>query len=214
MRKGQLLDKAGRRFGRLLVIGFSHMRGRTSMWRCRCDCGNEHAVSSNNLTSNHTRSCGCLENEARKKRHAEMVKHGKSSSIEFRTWTHLRGRCNNPTDSAYAGYGGRGIKVCERWDSFANFLADMGPRPKGTSIDRIDNDGDYCPENCRWASSTQQGRNRRTTRMVEWEGRRLSLSDFCDQMRLNYERVYHRVQRGYTIEQAISPLDFRITPRN
>lgn len=213
-RSPRVLDLAGKQFERLTVLEFSCVKFGAAHWRCACSCGKVTIVTGGNLKTGHTKSCGCLEDEARDRRHAEMVKHGGSKRVEHRIWSHMRGRCNNPTDAAYENYGGRGIKVCARWDLFENFLADMGPRPEGTSIDRIDNDGDYCPENCRWATSKQQGRNKRTTVKVEWKGERLALGDFCEMMGLEYNRVYHRMVRGYTIEQAISPLDFRLTPRN
>lgn len=135
--------------------------------------------------------------------------HGLSDTPEHRVWIDLRARCRNPNHQAYGRYGGRGITVCERWRSFEAFLADMGPRPSPEhSIDRVDNDGSYSPENCRWATPTEQNGNRRPwkrSRRLTAFGRTLSIREWASVLHLPVTTIYHRLDRGYSDEEALQP---------
>lgn len=160
-----LIDLVGQSFGRLMVLGRAGIASnRRATWRCRCVCGRETIVIGGDLRSGRTRSCGCLRKELRVRKIA--LKHGhKANNITTRTYNSWQGmlkRCTDPKSISYPRYGGRGIKVCERWlHSFENFLADMGERPDSTSLDRKDNDGNYEPGNCRWATFKEQANNKR-----------------------------------------------------
>jgi len=172
----KLLDLAGRRFGRLLVIEQAGVKGTSKQWRCVCDCGNEKVAVSRNLNTGRTASCGCLVVDTNRSfrlgKPATNRTHGatqnKSRTPEYSCWLSLRQRCTDPNVIEYPLYGGRGIKVCDRWkDSFQNFLSDMGEKPsKNHSIDRVDVNGNYEPENCRWASWLDQQNNKNSNRLV------------------------------------------------
>jgi len=157
------------KFNRLTVIKeeqkLIYKNQTTRRFLCRCECGNEKIIIGAHLRSGKIQSCGCLNNEVRGKRFVEYsTTHGLSKHMLYQTHQHMKHRCSNPNHKKWNLYGGRGIKVCDRWlgdDGFKNFLEDMGERPEGTSLDRINNDGNYEPTNCRWATDSEQNKNRR-----------------------------------------------------
>lgn len=199
------VDLTMRVFGRLLVL---YVNGRTNSnglrWDCECDCGKIVNVSSGNLISGHTKSCGCLgrENVIRSR-----FKHGgkKLNKEEYISWCGMKKRCYNSNEKNYCYYGGRGIVVCDRWlNSFENFISDMGKKPsKKHSLDRIDTNGIYEPSNCRWATSNEQNINKRNFLIIKAFGKEMSLADWAKELNTSKNSIRHRVKRGTTFEEAI-----------
>lgn len=161
--RATLIDLTGQRFGRLTVVTQAKaLPSGRARWECRCDCGGSGAYQSDYLRNGRTRSCGCLRAEMVARRNRDEAPHGKHGSGVYKTWRAMIGRCEHPGNASFVRYGARGITVCDRWrQSFPDFYADMGDRPEGRSLDRIDNDKGYEPGNCRWATTAEQMRNRR-----------------------------------------------------
>lgn len=193
-------DITGQRFGRLLVIGYekSNIRSYSYMWICRCNCNNIIKTNKDTLKSGDTKSCGCLRKEI-------VTKHGKSKSKIYKIWNSMRFRCNSKKSNAYKYYGGRGIKVCKRWVKFENFYQDMGERPKGTSLDRIDNNKGYCKKNCRWASKQIQSRNMRSNNYFEFNGKSQILKDWAEELNIPQGTLHNRIFKyKWAIEKALN----------
>jgi hypothetical protein len=204
---------SGIRFGRLFVTSML-IRDRNSQvrWYFVCDCGNIILTLHNNLLKHRTESCGCLQKE---RAAFAQLKHGNNKrtgkSAEYRSWISMKARCCNTKSEFYSEYGGRGIKVCLHWlDSFENFLKDMGERPsKNHSIDRIDVNGDYCPENCRWATDKQQARNKRNNVYLEYKGEKRLLLEIAEEVGMNQKILHQRISRGWDITLAIETPQYR-----
>ena len=199
----KIVDLGGQRFGKLLVmcsVG-SDKRG-NRLWECRCDCGGATKVTTSNLRRGHSRSCGC----GKGKNPNPKTKHGKHDSPIYDIWTAMKQRCLNPNCDAYRNYGGRGITLCKSWHQFENFYADMGDPPNGLTLDRIDNDGNYEVNNCRWVSRKRQQRNMRTSVKVEYEGKSVLLADLFDRLALpglKYNTVHQRIHNGWPVQKAL-----------
>lgn len=185
------------RYGRLSVI--ANAKGG---WLCRCDCGTEKVIRTQGLKSGAAQSCGCSLQLIRNR----PTKHGMSKTSSYRLWVSMMDRCSRPSVPNFSYYGGRGIKVCERWQTFENFHADMGERPEGMTLDRIDTNGNYEPSNCRWASHQQQGANRRNNRMLTLNGVTKPLPLWCSELGLNPVTVSGRLRRGASPEAALQPV--------
>lgn len=192
----------GTKFGRLTPLSrYSNKWGKPA-WTCECDCGNKTIVSAASLKSGQTKSCGCLSRELRG---SWSKTHGLSGHPLFQIWFGMIARCTNPKRKNWIRYGGRGISVCDRWMNLENFIADMYPSfQAGKSIDREDNDGNYCPENCRWADSETQSNNKYNNRKLEFNGILLGCCQW--NRRLGFKRglVASRVRLGWSVERILT----------
>jgi hypothetical protein len=199
------LDIVGRRFNRLVVTARAgiddHER---AMWRCVCDCGTERIVGGFRLRSGHTKSCGCLRDD---KVRARVTTHGKSRTKTHNSWVGMLQRCRYPKHSQFARYGGRGILLCDRWLKFENFLADMGERPVGTSLDRIDSNGNYEPGNCRWATGVEQASNRSSNVYIERNGVSKTIKQWCDELGIKPDVIYGRLRWGKPKDKVFDGLN-------
>ena len=201
----KLIDLTGKSFGRLIVISrieFQSKR-REAKWLCNCICGSYTKVLGYHLRNSKVQSCGCLSLE-NKTIHNHSISKNTINNRTYISWQKLKDRCLNENNDKYEDYGGRGIKVCQRWlDSFENFLLDMGERPLKTSIDRINNDGDYLPENCRWATQKEQSLNKRTNRIINYNGKSKTLSQWSEISNTSPSLISYRIKAGWSTEQAL-----------
>lgn len=195
-------DLTGQVFGRLTVSGLSHVDGRrNTCWKCRCSCGKIIVSYGYHLKSGCTTSCGCYREDNMR---ARKTKHGLSASPEYNTWRHMKRRCKNPNDKRYDDYGGRGIAVCSEWESFENFYADMGPKPTPNhSIERKDNNGPYCKDNCIWATPEEQNNNQRSNRFITYEGITLTVAQWSHKLGMSYKTLHDRLTYGWSIEKVL-----------
>lgn len=204
-------DITGQRFGRLVVTGPGAVKRGKRHWICRCDCGRMTEVSGYNLKCGNTTSCGCLHAE----RFSAIVRehnttHGYAYTKTYESWRSMLSRCENPRAGNYHQYGAKGITVCERWHTFEPFLADMGERPEGQTLDRIDGTGNYEPGNCRWATPKQQRRNQRDVRLLTFESETLPIPDWAERLGVRPEVIYRRLDRNHwSVERALT-----VPPRN
>ena len=196
-------DLTGRRFGRLVVLRLvGRTKARALLWECRCDCGASSVVRAGGLLNGGTQSCGCLQRE---KSAAAKLTHGLARTPEYKVWDHMRQRCENPKHKGFANYGARGIRVCERWRKFENFIADMGERPSPKhTIERADNDGDYEPGNCRWGTWREQSRNKRTNRLITANGITKPLTTWAEELGVPPTTLFERLRRGWTHERVVN----------
>jgi hypothetical protein len=197
------------KFGRLKVLKrVGNNKYGSSRWLCLCNCGKETIVLGNSLTSSTTQSCGCLRREESAERAKIKIKHGHSRKRKlsgiYTTWQNMTQRCINSNRKDYCLYGGRGIKVCKRWLEFENFLKDMPGWKSGLTLERTDRNGNYCPENCNWATRKEQARNRRTNRLITCFGKTQSLIEWSEETGIPYTTLRNRFHYGWTAEEALT----------
>ena len=203
--RSDFIDITGQRVGRLIVLKNVKM-GRNTKFLCRCDCGKEKVINSSSLRNKTTKSCGCLNSEIVTKRN---WKHGEgingNFTKEYRAWMHMKGRCYVKTDKAFRNYGKRGIKVCDKWkNSYKNFLQDMGRCPDGYSLERINVNGDYTPENCEWIPMKDQSRNTRVNVRLTAFGETRILADWARQLGVSYGAIKYHLARNKKMEEIVT----------
>ena len=201
----------GQRFHKLTVLSQAPATSgnRGKRWHCKCDCGAETISRSDALKNGRAKSCGCHRAELGGKRMVEIhTTHGMCGTPEYRAWQGMRNRCKDTSDEAY---GGRGIAVCDRWQDFDAFYADMGGRPKGMTLDRIDVNGNYEPSNCRWADRKTQARNKRNNRIIQHDGTNATLAEWAEKANMPQWKLQQRLDRdGLPFAEAIVDGDRRI----
>jgi len=200
-KKTNLKDWTGSRQSKIQVLKL-HLNGKNKLsakWICKCDCGNYKIISSQSLRRG-VISCGCATNEARKRR----ATHNKTNTKTYRIWSNMIQRCSNPKNTKYARYGARGITVCDSWNKFSEFLNDMGECPNGMQIDRINNDGNYTKENCQWADVITQARNRSNNKIIEMNGSKKTMIEWCEELKISPVAVRMRIHRGWNPVESLT----------
>lgn len=200
-------DIQGQKFGKLTAINaVGTDKHRKVLWRCVCECGNESVVTGKRLRTGHTSSCGCIQRQPI---------HGMSHSRIYSVWRDMVTRCNNPSNSRWKDYGGRGITVCSRWLNFSLFLEDMGEAPEGMSLERIDNNQGYALQNCKWATSIEQASNRRTNKFLEFQGQIKTVSQWARDLNISISALNNRLRLGWDISRALTePINEKFRRKN
>lgn len=207
------IDITGRKFGKLSVIERCGTKHGQIVWLCKCDCGNEKIVSGHNLRSGRTKSCGCLIHDANATRNKRHTKHNCCKTSLYKLWNSMKTRCNNKSVHNYRNYGGRGVTVCDEWNTdFVRFKewAEKNGYKDGLTLDRIDVNGNYEPSNCRWVTVKQQENNRRNNHYLTIEGVTKTLTEWCELYKAHPSTVINRLNTGCTPKEALTlPLYYK-----
>lgn len=189
------LDLINKKFGKLLVLKEAGKdKYRACLWLCKCDCGKIKAVKATNLKLGLIKSCGrCLK-----------ITHGMTKTAVYRAWQHMLDRCKNTNNPSYKNYGERGIKVCKRWERFETFYKDMGNPSEGLTLERIDNNKGYFPDNCKWATMKAQSNNSRMNVIIEYQGLKLTMKQWSEKLGINYATLKLRIRRSWPIAKALT----------
>lgn len=189
----------GDKYNNWTLVEFAHKdKYRNLYWFCRCDCGTAKISQVSKIVSGSTKSCGCLQKKA-------MTTHGDTNTRTFESWNSMKQRCLNEKCKDYPSYGGRGVKVHKPWiHDYSQFKSDMGERPLKTSIDRIDVNGSYTPENCQWSTRSEQQRNKTNTKRFDWQGKNYTVSELGDMYSLTNKQIMHRLGAGWDLKKTLS----------
>ena len=197
------MDLSGMVFGRLTVIrrNGSDKKGQ-SMFLCQCSCGEQTTAQGYSIKTGDTKSCGCLKKEVVAA--GANTRHGMYGTPTYKSWASMMDRCGNPKHLHYDNYGGRGIKVCLQWQTFAGFYKDMGVRPEGTSLDRTRSNEDYSPVNCKWSTRLEQGRNVRSNVLLTFQGKTLCVTEWAGITGIGRSTIEYRLKNGWSVDKALS----------
>ncbi len=202
-------DLTGKVFGKLTAVQRIGKRRYESLWLCKCECGNTSQVGIGALNSGNTKSCGCSHKESQLR---NCRKHGHSSQTKisptYISWSEMKSRCNNPKHTGYERYGGRGITIFQSWMQFQNFLNDMGERPSGMTLERKDVNGNYDPDNCKWATKLEQANNTTTNKFITIKGRTKTIAEFSRESGIKAATLYYRVKQGWHEDKLLTARDF------
>jgi hypothetical protein len=214
------VDLTGRIFGRLTCIGKVGSRNGHMLWNCQCACGRESIVTTGNLNIGHTQSCGCLQKDRSRK--SKLV-HGKyhdengNRSKLYHVWDSMKQRCNNPNNKSYMDYGGKGVKVCSDWNDYKTFYdwAISNGYQEGLTIERINNTEGYKPSNCKWIKKSMQASNRRNNHYLSFRGKKMTVTEWGNELGINPKNILTRLRRGWSVERALTtPNDRRGNDEN
>lgn len=200
----RIADLTGKKFNKLTVIGFAYVKNNKSVWYCKCDCGKTTLSTAGNLSSGQAKSCGCTRKESLISRN---TKHGLVNHRLHVVWVDMRRRCYNETDIQFKDYGGRGIRVCQAWKNdfkpFYDWAMSNGWKD-GLTIERVNNNGNYEPSNCRWATRLEQNRNQRSNRNLTYKSKTLCISEWAQIAGISASTIYSRINRGWSTEDALT----------
>ena len=204
---GKFIDLTGQKFSRLTVLqrAENNKHGQV-MWLCQCECGNVVVVRAHHLKDGHTSSCGCFQKEQATARVAKAHKHKMTGTRLYNIWANMKQRCLNPKDNRFNDYGGRGIMVCDEWliaDNFISWALKNGYNDNLT-IERIDNNKGYSPDNCRWATNDEQAHNKRNNHLLTFQGKTQNVTQWANELKINRDSLHTRIQRGWTAERALT----------
>lgn len=195
--KVNLNDLIGKTYNRLTIVSFHSVKKGRTHFLCKCSCGNTTIVNLSKLNYGSTKSCGCIKANSN-------VRHRLRQSREYMIWAGMKSRCSDVNHSGYKYYGARGVTVCPRWNNFVEFFSDMGTCPTGHTLDRINNDGNYEPGNCRWATLKEQANNKRNNRLLTYNGITKTLPQWCDELKLSRATITNRLFNGWSVERSLT----------
>ena len=200
----QAADIAGQRFGRLVALNLAPTLKPGRIWRCVCDCGAVVMTTVGRLRAGNTKSCGCLQKAKAREARLRGARHNMSATPTYNSWKSMVARCTNPLATDFHLYGGRGVGICAEWLRFDGFFADMGNRPEGKTLDRINPSGNYEAENCRWATPAEQAANKRTNLLVTYQGETACVSEWARRLGFGKGMLKNRIRAGWSVEQALT----------